>query len=48
MRSLLPLLLFPAWTVHALRIDVTGRSVALLKSINANVLAAEDHSDEIM
>ncbi|CCA68119.1 related to aspartic peptidase A1-Laccaria bicolor [Serendipita indica DSM 11827] len=47
MRALLLSLLLPAWTVQALRFDIAGRSVAHLKTINANVLAAEDHSDDI-
>ncbi|KAG8748956.1 hypothetical protein FRC14_001801, partial [Serendipita sp. 396] len=49
MRSLIPLLLCPTWStlVAALKLDITGRSVTHLKTLGGNILAKEDHSDEI-
>jgi hypothetical protein len=49
MRYLTPLFLCPSWLALALRLDLTGRSLASLKTIDNNVLAASEgaHSDAV-
>lgn len=48
MRFLTFLILSPSWLALALRLDLSGRSLASLKSVN-NVLAAtgSDHFDSV-